>query len=685
LTIDRPKSPPSGVATTDLEILVNRIIGGTPANPVYAPNCPERIDGLQLAELLSDGSAVGISDLFWLDPIDYNPSLTYARYSVARLAGTYYYALAAVPANTPPPSVTNWRPFLRDGNNAIALTTGTNPSTPAVGASATYSVDSTAGILLQQHYGFAGVSGAFICTAKTATSVTLQNVDASVGSAIVAGTVLAAAGRRGAVGAQGPQGATGAQGPQGATGAQGPQGATGAQGPQGATGAQGNPGPIGPGAIALTTGTNPNTPAVGASATYSVDSTAGILLQQHYGFTGVSGTFICTAKTATSVTLQNVDASVGSAIGTGVVLAAVGPRGQQGSGSTLLIREIDGTPAGNFSALEVPNGALSDQGGGIARLSIAGGGLQWAEFTQASQSLIEGQGAIANRATEIEFVLPSGTIFGQPVAVFANGSSSGIWKIRGGTIIAPSGATNTGIRRLTSSPAASANLKCVVAGSGANAGVWAVMGDMEGVELYDAEGDVIVASLFNAVPPIDVNNHVFLVTGGVSLDSVNSYSGGSSIAFAVGDLQTTLVHPVDLFDGDFSVKIAVRPSAVNYDQELVALTTQVGSDNASNYQLLCEINNPGIIRFLIRNPAGVDNIDLYSPSATLIPGAWQLLEFRARGSTAKIFRNNLEVAAGAITGTRGQTALNLIVGALLFPGVNRYFSGSLDDFEIKRF
>jgi hypothetical protein len=465
LTTDRPKSPPSGVATTDIEILVNRIIGGTPANPVYAPNCPERIDGLQLAELLSDGSAVGISDLLWLDPIDYNPSLTYARYSVARLAGTYYYALVAVPANTPPPSVTNWRAFLRDGNSAIALTTGTNPNTPAVGASATYGVDSTAGILLQQHYGLTGVSGTFICTTKTPTSVTLQNVDAAAGSAIVAGTVLTVVGRRGAVGAQGSQGATGAQG---------------------LTGAQGNPGPIGPSALALTTGTNPNTPAVGASATYNVDSTAGILLQQHYGLAGVSGTFICTIKTATSVTLQNVDAAVGSAVAAGAAIAPVGRRGEPGLGSALTIRESDNSPSGLFSVLEVPAGALVDQGGGVARIdfpSSAGGGL--------SKQIISSSGTLgADTLNLIESATPV-TLSTPPTApklsvVRVVRAAAGIPSIVGGTYQDPLGNSNSGVRFLSSHTRGTLELTALNASN-----TWIVTHpiDMAGIELFAVATD----------------------------------------------------------------------------------------------------------------------------------------------------------------------------------------------------
>lgn len=44
-----------------------------------------------------------------------------------------------------------------------------------------------------------------------------------------------------------------------------------------------------------------------------------------------------------------------------------------GSGNTLTIKEIDGTPSAAFSTLELPNGTLSDQGSGVARYTPSTG------------------------------------------------------------------------------------------------------------------------------------------------------------------------------------------------------------------------------------------------------------------------------------------------------------------------
>jgi hypothetical protein len=50
-----------------------------------------------------------------------------------------------------------------------------------------------------------------------------------------------------------------------------------------------------------------------------------------------------------------------------------GATGTPGSGSTIVVREIDGTPTGTFSTLEVPNTSLTDVGGGVARLAFSAG------------------------------------------------------------------------------------------------------------------------------------------------------------------------------------------------------------------------------------------------------------------------------------------------------------------------
>jgi hypothetical protein len=85
------------------------------------------------------------------------------------------------------------------GINAIAITTGTNPVTPALTASADYNMISAAGLVLQQYYGFSGISGVFLLTGITGNTITLQNVSAAVGATVATGTKIAPTGATGSV------------------------------------------------------------------------------------------------------------------------------------------------------------------------------------------------------------------------------------------------------------------------------------------------------------------------------------------------------------------------------------------------------------------------------------------------------------------------------------------------------
>jgi hypothetical protein len=51
------------------------------------------------------------------------------------------------------------------------------------------------------------------------------------------------------------------------------------------------------------------------------------------------------------------------------------------AGSSLTVREVDGTPSVAASIIEFPNGSLTDQGGGVARLTFPGGGASGLQYT----------------------------------------------------------------------------------------------------------------------------------------------------------------------------------------------------------------------------------------------------------------------------------------------------------------
>jgi hypothetical protein len=217
----------------------------------------------------------------------------------AKLVSGTYVAGAAVAAGVVPPAL----PWLlsaldgKDGVSAVSIITTTRPNVPAVGSDAIYSVGSAAGYGIGMYVDIINASatslGTFLIVGITTTSLTLRNVTAIATTTVSTGFTVVASGKPGTNGTNGTSGTS---------------------------------------AIAVTTGANAVTPAVGASQAYNFISASGLAIQQYYGFTGIAGTFLLTAIATNSATLQNVDASVGSVVPAGTVLAPVGKTGAPGSG-----------------------------------------------------------------------------------------------------------------------------------------------------------------------------------------------------------------------------------------------------------------------------------------------------------------------------------------------------------------
>lgn len=231
----------------------------------------------------------------------YNSGATYNKFEEVDFGGASYYWSNTTPGNTSPPS-SDWQLIADRGATgatgiAGAITVGTQPNISALGANDTYTVDTTLNLLPNQYYGFSGIAGSLlVVSTPTATTVVLQNTDVTPGTAVAAGIKLLACGK------------TGNQG------------------------IQGNPGTAG----ALTTGTNPNIPALNASANYSIDSVAGIASGQYYAFNGVTGSLLLTSiVSSTVITLQNIDATAGSAIASSTKIVPTGRKGDTGAGGDM--------------------------------------------------------------------------------------------------------------------------------------------------------------------------------------------------------------------------------------------------------------------------------------------------------------------------------------------------------------
>jgi hypothetical protein len=292
-----------------------------------------------------------------------------------------------------------------------SVNSASNPVTPAINASATYTVLDTTGLIVNQYYGFSGVAGTFLATSKTATTVTFQNIDGDVGTTILQNTLISPVGRRGVQGLTGAPGGTG--NPRGTwssattdyikgdivtylgssyfvilpTGSvpanTPPPNATyyqtiaqkGDAGPANSlsigtvttgsasatiTGTAPSQtlnlvipqGPQGFSTFTTTTGANPNTPAINATATYSVVASDMFLVNSSYvSFAGVTGQFLVTAiPSSTSITVQNIDATVGATIPASIKVAVVGQRGPQGATGGLTSRQSIVVDSGSIAA-----------------------------------------------------------------------------------------------------------------------------------------------------------------------------------------------------------------------------------------------------------------------------------------------------------------------------------------------
>ena len=157
----------------------------------------------------------------------------------------------------------------------------------------------------------------------------------------------------------------------------------------------------------------------------------------------------------------------------------------------LTVKTVDNSVTGTASQLVLPNGTLAIASGVATYTPAAsgGGGITWTEYTGSSQNIPTKSGAIANRATAIEFIFPAGAK-GDPISIASSGAG-GILSCTGQTFKAPDGTTNTGLRSLTTHPAASTDLLCL------DPGLWLVRNNMNGFELF-ASGANPMAGFFTS-------------------------------------------------------------------------------------------------------------------------------------------------------------------------------------------
>jgi hypothetical protein len=155
-----------------------------------------------VALLAAAGAALSVNITSLLnDRGSYAPSSTYTRYDFVAYGGGHYVYINATPSSgNVPPNISYWTLISVDGKSAIATITDATPAAiPAVGAQATYGVDSSAGMVIGQIIGIGAASTLSVSAIPTTASITVQNIDAVVGP-VATGAKIAAAGKKGTPG-----------------------------------------------------------------------------------------------------------------------------------------------------------------------------------------------------------------------------------------------------------------------------------------------------------------------------------------------------------------------------------------------------------------------------------------------------------------------------------------------------
>ncbi len=161
----------------------------------------EQIGASDLITLLSAaGAALSVNITSLLnDRGSYSPTETYTRYDFVSSGGSHYAYINPAPSSgNTPPNITHWVLISVDGKSSIAtITNATPPAIPAIGQQVTYTVDSSAGFVLDQLVAIGAASTLKVVGTPTATSILLENIDATPG-AVAVGAKISPTGSRGA-------------------------------------------------------------------------------------------------------------------------------------------------------------------------------------------------------------------------------------------------------------------------------------------------------------------------------------------------------------------------------------------------------------------------------------------------------------------------------------------------------
>lgn len=136
--------------------------------------------------------------------------------------------------------------------------------------------------------------------------------------------------------------------------------------------------------------------------------------------------------------------------------------------------------------------------------------------------------------------------------------------------------------------------------------------------------------------------------------------------------------------GDFTVEWWHRPVTLTGGVDWNAFSVRNSAANV--LMAFCGSNSaPNDIRFVIRNASNSSNVDISAVVAGFVINTWFHIACVADGSTARIYVGGVQVASGAISGTRSITdARFLQIGNFQSGTLNRAVDAYLDDFRVTR-
>lgn len=176
---------------------------------------------------------------------------------------------------------------------------------------------------------------------------------------------------------------------------------------------------------------------------------------------------------------------------------------------------------------------------------------------------------------------------------------------------------------------------------------------------------------------LDAMGNAWTVNGNAQLTTTTPLVGASSLLLdGTGDWTDSVVASA-VGTGDFTIRAKVRPASIASDGEIFCISD--APTTLTNFNIVCEWKTSGAIRFSIQaGSGGTVNADITSAGSVIAANTTYDIECCADGSTARVYVDGVQVASGAISGTRFNQQTTARIGRLS-SSVTRDLNGRVDN------